>query len=172
MMSSALLREEPSPPKAATRCPEAADLSVGQLNAIVTSPLAGCFGSTNPDDWFPVATRADRARAEAASALRLCVACPVRAHCLELSMRVWHAGGKHGIWGGLMSTDRVRAHRQWLTGTPVEELLEIRLRRYRNANAAQAEASGPACFPAVSSAAIRASCTRELIPSFQKTCRR
>jgi hypothetical protein len=172
MMSSPLLREEPFPPKAATRCPEAADLSVGQLNAIVTSPLAGCFGSTHPDDWFPVAARADRARAEAAPALQLCVACPVRAHCLELSMRVWHAGGKHGIWGGLMSTDRVRAHRQWLAGTPVEELLEIRLRRYRNASAAQAEAGGPACFPAASSAAIRASCTRELIPSFQKTCRR
>lgn len=172
MVSSPLLREEPFPPKAATRCPEAADLSVGQLNAIVTSPLAGCFGSTNPDDWFPVAARADRARAEAAPALRLCVACPVRAHCLELSMRVWHAGGKHGIWGGLMSADRVRAHRQWLAGIPVEELLEIRLRRYRNASAAQAEVGGPDCFPAASSAAIRASCTRELIPSFQKTCRR
>ena len=172
MVSSPLLREKPSAPQAATRYPEAADLSVGQLTAIVTSPLAGCFGSTNPDDWFPVAARADRARVEAAGALRLCAACPVRAHCLELSMRVWHAGGKHGIWGGLMSTDRVRAHRQWLAGTPVEELLEIRLRRYRNASAAQAEAGGTDCFPAASSAAIRASCTRELIPSFQKTCRR
>ena len=126
MVSSPLLPEEPSPPKAATRCPEAADLSVGQLTAVVTSPLAGCFGSTSPDDWFPVAARADRARAEADRALRLCGACPVRAHCLELSMRVWHAGGKHGIWGGLISADRARAHRQWLAGTPVEELLGIR----------------------------------------------
>jgi len=68
MVSSPLLREKPSAPKAATRYPEAADLSVSQLTAIVTSPLAGCSGSTNPDDWFPVAVRADRARAEAARA--------------------------------------------------------------------------------------------------------
>jgi hypothetical protein len=126
MVSSPLLRDKPSAPKAATRCPEAADLSVSQLTATVTSPLAGCFGSTSPDDWFPVAARADRVRAEAAGALRLCAACPVRAHCLELSMRVWHAGGKHGIWGGLIPADRAQAHRQWLAGTPVEVLLENR----------------------------------------------
>jgi len=133
MVSSPLLQEKPSAPKAATRCPEPADLSVSQLTAIVTSPLAGCSGSTSPDDWFPVAVRADRARAEAARALRLCAACPVRAHCLELSMRLWRAGGKHGIWGGLISADRAQAHRQWLAGTPVKALPENRLRRYRNA---------------------------------------
>ena len=127
MVSSPLLREKPSAPEAATRCPEPADLSGGQLTAIVTSPLAGCFGSTNPDDWFPVAARADRARSEAARALRLCAACPVRAHCLELSMRLWEAGGRHGIWGGFISADRVEAHRQWLAGTPVKELLESRV---------------------------------------------
>ena len=139
MMSSALLREEPSLPKASTRCPEAADLSVGQLNAIVTSPLAGCFGSTNPDDWFPIAARVDRIRAEAARALRLCAACPVRAPCLELSMRLWQAGGKHGIWGGLIPADRAEVHRQWLAGTPVKALLEHRLQCYRNVSAAQAK---------------------------------
>ena len=106
MVSSPLLQEKPSAPEAATRCPEAADLSVSQLTAIVTRPLARCSGTTNPDDWFPIAARADRARAEAAGALRLCAACPVRAHCLELSMRLWHAGGKHGIWGGLIPADR------------------------------------------------------------------
>jgi hypothetical protein len=130
MVSSPLLQEKPSTPEAATRCPEAADLSVSQLTAIVTSPLAGCFGSTNPDDWFPVAARADRARVEAARALRLCAACPVRAHCLEMSLRLWHAGGKHGVWGGLIAPDRGQAHRRWLAGTPVEALLEDRLRPY------------------------------------------
>ena len=139
MVSSPLLQEKPSAPEAATRCPEAADLSVSQLTAIVTSPLAGCFGSTNPDDWFPVAARVDRVRAEAARALRLCAACPVRAPCLELSMRVWQAGGKHGIWGGLIAADRTQAHRQWLAGTPVKALLENRLPCYRNASAGQAK---------------------------------
>ena len=139
MVSSPLLREKPVATKVATRCPEAADLSVSQLTAIVTSPLAGCFGSTNPDDWFPIAVRADQIRTEAARALRLCAACPVRAPCLELSMRVWQAGGKHGIWGGLIPADRAQVHRQWLAGTPVKALLENRLQCYRNASAAQAE---------------------------------
>src|ERR1700744_5599280 len=127
MVSSPLLQEKPSAPEAATRCPEAADLSVSQLTAIVTRPLARCSGTTNPDDWFPIAARADRARADAAGALRLCAACPVRAHCLELSMRLWHAGGKHGIWGGLIAPDRAAAHRHWLAGTTVKALLENRL---------------------------------------------
>ena len=74
MVSSPLLRDKPSAPKAATQCPEAADLSVRQLTAMVTSPLARCFGSTNPDDWFPVAARADQVRVEAARALQLCAA--------------------------------------------------------------------------------------------------
>ena len=127
MVSSPLLREKPSAPKAETRYPEAADLSVSQLTVIVTSPLAACSGAASPDDWFPVAARADRARVEAAGSLRLCAACPVRAHCLELSMRLWHTGGKHGIWGGLIAPDRAAAHRHWLAGTPVEALLENRL---------------------------------------------
>jgi hypothetical protein len=127
MVSSPLLQDKPSAPKAATRCPEAADLSVSQLTAMVTSPLARCFGSTNPDDWFPIAARADQVRVEAARALQLCAACPVRAQCLELSMRVWRAGGKHGIWGGLIPADRAEAHRQWLAGTPAKALLENRL---------------------------------------------
>jgi hypothetical protein len=147
MVSSPLLQEKPSAPEAATRCPEAADLSVSQLTAIVTSPLAECFGSTNPDDWFPIAARADRARAEAARALRLCAACPVRAHCLEMSLRLWHSGGKHGVWGGLIAPDRAQAHRQWLAGTPVEALLEDRLRRLsRSTSAVRSRLGGAPVF--------------------------
>jgi hypothetical protein len=143
MVGSPLLREKPSAPRAAARCREAAGLSVSQLTAVVTSPLAGCSGSTSPDDWFPVAARADRARAEAARALSLCAACPVRAPCLELSMRLWQAGGKHGIWGGLIAADRIQAHRRWLAGTPVTALLENRLRRYRNASPVEAPRRPP-----------------------------
>jgi hypothetical protein len=172
MVSSPLLREKPSALNAATRCPEPADLSVGQLTAIVTGPLAGCFGSTNPDDWFPIAVRADQIRTEAARALRLCAACPVRAPCLELSMRVWRAGGKHGIWGGLIPADRAEVHRRWLAGTPIKALLENWLQCYRVRARLRPIRRKAHCFTAASSAAIRASCTRELIPSFQKTCRR
>ena len=123
MLSSPFLRERGAGPEGATRCTEAADLSVSQLTAIVISPLARCSGTSNPDDWFPVAARRDRARTEAARALQLCAACPVRAQCLELSMRVWQSGGRHGVWGGLIAADRAEAHRRWLAGVPVTALL-------------------------------------------------
>jgi hypothetical protein len=123
MLSSPCLRDESAGPEGATRGTEEADLSVSELTAVVSSPLARCWGTSNPDDWFPVATRRDRARAEAAHALRLCAACPVRAQCLELSMRVWQAGGKHGVWGGLIAADRAEAHRRWLAGVTVGALL-------------------------------------------------
>jgi hypothetical protein len=106
-----------------TWCGEAGGLSVSQLSAAVASPLARCSGSSRPDDWFPEAVLPDRARAEAARALRLCAACPVRAQCLELSMRLWQRGGRDGIWGGLISADRVQARRKWLAGVPVAALL-------------------------------------------------
>ena len=125
MVSSPSVREKPTGPGAAAlRCAGIADLSVSQLTVIVTSPLARCSGSVNPDDWFPVAVRPERARTEAAGALALCAACPVRAQCLELSMRVWHAGGKYGVWGGLIAADRAEAHRRWQAGVPVSALLE------------------------------------------------
>jgi hypothetical protein len=123
MLSSPCLRDSGAGAEGATRCTEAADLSVSQLTAIVTSPSARCWGTSNPDDWFPVAARRDRARIEGARALQVCAACPVRAQCLELSMRVWHAGGRHGIWGGLIAADRAEAHRRWLAGATVGVLL-------------------------------------------------
>jgi hypothetical protein len=123
MLSSPCWQDQSAGPEAATRGTETADLSVSELTAIVTSPMARCWGTSNPDDWFPVAARRDRARTEAAHALQLCAACPVRAQCLELSMRVWNAGGKHGIWGGLIAADRAEAHRRWLAGVTVGVLL-------------------------------------------------
>jgi hypothetical protein len=65
-----------------------------------------------------------QARTEAARALAVCAVCPVRAECLELSMRVWDAGGQHGIWGGLVEADRASARAGWLAGTPVTALLK------------------------------------------------
>jgi len=103
---------------------EPAELTDEELHSFVVSPLAACADSAlDPDDWFPIATAAARARAEASSALAVCAACPVRAECLELSLRQWRGVGRHGIWGGLVETDRNALRREWLKGVPVTALL-------------------------------------------------
>jgi hypothetical protein len=102
-----------------------ASLTDEQLTGCVMSPLARCsVTAIDPDEWFPVATTAAAARAEAARALALCVVCPVRAECLELSLRDWRAVGRHGIWGGLVEAERAAVRREWLAGTEVTTLLE------------------------------------------------
>jgi WhiB family transcriptional regulator, redox-sensing transcriptional regulator len=101
-----------------------ASLTDEELAATVMSPLARCSGAaTDPDEWFPVAAVVPAARAEAQRALALCGACPVRAECLEMSLRQWQTIGKHGIWGGLVEAERAMAHREWLAGAPVTALL-------------------------------------------------
>lgn len=98
--------------------------TMAELSATVMSPLARCAGSAlDPDDWYPIAAKSARARCEAARALALCQVCPVRAECLELSMRTWDAGGEYGIWGGLVEADRAGARARWLAGTPATALL-------------------------------------------------
>ena len=102
-------------PASSRRCPgqparrleraEPAELSDEQLAGFVMSPLARCaVTDIGPDEWFPVAAEAKAARAEAACALALCAVCPVRAECLELSLRHWCTIGRYGIWGGLVET--------------------------------------------------------------------
>jgi WhiB family transcriptional regulator, redox-sensing transcriptional regulator len=118
-------------PASSRRCPgqpasrlEPAELSDEQLAGFVMSPLARCaVTDIGPDEWFPVATVAKAARAEAACALALCAACPVRAECLELSLRHWCTIGRYGIWGGLVETERAAAHQAWLAGVNVTALL-------------------------------------------------
>jgi WhiB family redox-sensing transcriptional regulator len=118
---------------------EPADVTVNELSATVLSPLARCVGSADPDDWYPIATKPAQARAEAARALAVCAVCPVRAECLELSMRVWDAGGEHGIWGGLVESDRAAARASWRAGTPVTALL-------KTITAEQADVKGGRCL--------------------------
>jgi len=65
-----------------------------------------------PDEWFPVSIEPAKARHEAAAAIAVCTGCPVRAQCLELSLRHWDVG-QHGVWGGLISADRAQLRRQW-----------------------------------------------------------
>src|ERR1700689_4302053 len=69
----------------------------------------------DPDQWYPVSIEPARARHEAAAAIAVCAGCPVRAQCLELSLRHWDIG-QHGVWGGLIATDRAYLRRQWAAG--------------------------------------------------------
>ena len=111
-----------SPPPSVGTGP--AGLSDEELLNFVASPLAGCADTNlDPDEWYPVATKAPRARAEAARALAACSSCPVRAECLETSFRQWNGVGQHGIWGGLVEADRHSARREWMRGVPVATLL-------------------------------------------------
>ena len=77
----------------------------------------------DPDQWFPVSADPGRARQEAAAAIAICATCPVRSHCLTLSLLHWDIG-QHGVWGGLVAADRARlrrrapAARQQATGSP------------------------------------------------------
>ena len=94
----------------------------------------------DPDQWYPVSTEPARARHEAAAAIAVCTSCPVRAQCLELSLRYWDIG-QHGVWGGLVAADRADLRRRWsarLSRTPQD-------RRVRNDRAAAipAGAVGP-----------------------------
>ena len=73
---------------------------------------ARCAGSgLDPDQWYPVSIEPARARQEAAAAIAVCAGCPVRAWCLELSLRHWDVG-QHGVWGGLVATDRADLRRR------------------------------------------------------------
>ncbi len=95
--------------------------------------LARCAGSrVDPDDWFPVARDAAKARDEAAHAIAVCARCPVRPDCLELSMRHASGVGAHGVWGGLVEEERRAIRRRWLAGTSITEFVQdqpTRLRR-------------------------------------------
>jgi len=74
---------------------------------------ARCIRSVlDPDDWFPASPTPKVARREAAMAIATCMACPVRAQCLELSLRHWDVG-QHGVWGGLIPADRAELRRRW-----------------------------------------------------------
>ncbi len=85
---------------------------------------ARCAGSpVDPDDWFPVTHDVAKARDQAAQAIAVCLRCPVRPDCLELSLRYAFGIGAHGVWGGLVEEERRSLRRMWLAGTSVTEFL-------------------------------------------------
>ena len=100
------------------------DLTDGELVGRVYR-LARCAGSRiDPDDWFPVTRDVAKARDQAAHAIAVCVCCPVRPDCLELSLRHAFGVGAHGVWGGLVEEERRAVRRRWLAGTSVTEFLQ------------------------------------------------
>ena len=56
-----------------------------------------------------------KARDQAADAIAVCAACPVRADCLEFALRHGSDVGAHGICGGLAEAERLYLrHGGWL----------------------------------------------------------
>ena len=83
---------------------------------LVTARASCAACDVDLDEWFPVAVTIASARREAAAALAVCGACPVRSHCLELSLRHWPVG-RHGVWGRMVAAER-EALRARLLGRP------------------------------------------------------
>ena len=90
-----------------------AQLTNQALAAEVNTNARCADGTLDPDEWFPVSAEAGAARHEAAGAIAICMACPVRGACLELALRHW-AIGQHGVWGGLVAAERAALRRRWL----------------------------------------------------------
>ena len=74
-----------------------------------------------PDEWFPLTADVGSAREQAARAIAICAGCPVRADCLELSLRHSFGIGAHGVWGGLVAEERRELRRRRLAGCSVAE---------------------------------------------------
>lgn len=90
---------------------------------------AGCARSRlDPDEWFPLTADVSKARNQAAGAIAVCCACPVRADCLELSLRQASGIAAYGVWGGLVEEERRSLRHRWLAGASVTEFLNNRAR--------------------------------------------
>ena len=90
-----------------------AQLTDRAIRAEVSSNAQCANAPLDPDEWFPVSMDPETARREAAGAIAVCMACPVRGACLELSLRHWFVG-QHGVWGGLVPAERAALRRQQL----------------------------------------------------------
>jgi Transcription factor WhiB len=130
-----------------------AQLTDRTLAAEVTRKALCADGSLDPDEWFPVSTEAEAARREAVAATAVCMACPVRDACLELSLRRWTIG-QHGVWGGLVVAERVALRRQWLASAPAYSRILSILDRIPDRSAATSH-GGQEDRPADAAVALR-----------------
>jgi len=92
------------------------EMSEGELVALVYGHAQCGRCLIDPDQWFPVASDTAKAREEASDAIAVCNACPVRAQCLELSLRHNPGFGAHGVWGGLVESERRPRRPGWRHG--------------------------------------------------------
>src|ERR1700722_8495882 len=92
------------------------EMSDSKLAALVyrNARCARCF--VHPDQWFPVSKDTAKAREEASAAIAVCDSCPVRAQCLELSIRHNPGFGADGVWGGLVESARHPRRPGWRHG--------------------------------------------------------
>jgi hypothetical protein len=95
----------------------------GELAGRVYGQARCASSCLDPDEWFPLALDVAKARDQAANAIAICTDCPVRADCLELSLRHPFDISAYGVWGGLVEGERRALWRQWLAGTRVTEFL-------------------------------------------------
>jgi hypothetical protein len=102
------------------------------LWALVARQARCADSGFDPDQWYPVSIEPAQARHEAAAAIAVCASCPVRAQCLELSLRHWDIG-QHGVWGGLIATDRAYLRRRWPAGPEVLRSLPPGVADYQDA---------------------------------------
>jgi WhiB family redox-sensing transcriptional regulator len=72
---------------------------------LVTERGACSTSGLSPDQWYPISAPTAAAKREAAAAIAVCAACPVRRECLELALRNW-AVGQHGVWAGTVPAER------------------------------------------------------------------
>lgn len=95
-----------------------------ELARLLYSGQARCTDSgLDTAAWFPASKNVDVAHAQAAPAIALCNACPLRTECLEFSMRYWYRGGEEGVWAGLVGPERLTLRARWLSGESPGELL-------------------------------------------------
>jgi hypothetical protein len=103
-----------APLRPASRGP--GEMSESELVALVYGHAQCGRCLIHPDEWFPVSKDTAKAREEASDAIAVCNSCPVRAQCLELSFRGNPGFGAHGVWGGLVESERHQRRPGWRHG--------------------------------------------------------
>ena len=83
---------------------------VERAGGVPHGAVDGLAGSARAADLEVVAVDTGAARREASVAIAICRVCPVRPQCRDLSLRHWNVS-QHGIWGGLLPTERAELHR-------------------------------------------------------------
>ena len=91
----------PAPPGGLNKLSDLSNMLLGDLNELSWQERALC-AQTDPEAFFPEKGGSTR------EAKRVCLACEVRAECLEYALT---HDERFGIWGGLSERERRRLRR-------------------------------------------------------------